>query len=417
VFRGDAPKRYDSDAAQIWQPPDDVAATIPVPRPAPGEDHPQTAREERAATTRPATAARTTESIGDAFTRQRRNIAIAAAILVATLAVVLFLTRDRDNPPTGQSPAASANRATESARPVESPSAPVAERPASVEPVSGAGAIPASTELALHVGTVTDADTGRPIVGASVRIDNGGVQTVTSGRQGEFRFTRAATAPANARIQVSASGYLQQSASVDLTGGTRHLFQLHRDAPLPPPRPQTIAKPADPVAPSETSVEPMRVGGSIKPPTKIKDVRPIYPPEAQSSRTQGMVIIEATIGRNGAVRQTRLLRSIPALDKAALDAVQQWTYTPTLLNGKPVELIMTVTVNFKLDITSKEAIEQYIARLEAAKNYGEAANLLNRVFHVAAFATPDVIAKLRAKLATATDAEVAEALKAIYPQK
>jgi protein TonB len=104
------------------------------------------------------------------------------------------------------------------------------------------------------------------------------------------------------------------------------------EAPPPPPPPAA----------------PVRVGGNIKAPTKTKDVRPIYPAIAQSARVQGVVIIEATIGPDGRVRDAKVLRSIPLLDQAALDAVRQWEYTPTLLNGVPVPVIMTVTVNFTL---------------------------------------------------------------------
>ena len=80
----------------------------------------------------------------------------------------------------------------------------------------------------------------------------------------------------------------------------------------------------------------------------MRDVRPVYPPIAQSARVSGMVIIEATIGADGRVKDAKVLRSIPLLDQAALDAVKQWTFTPTLLNGVPVPVIMTVTVNFTL---------------------------------------------------------------------
>ena len=59
-------------------------------------------------------------------------------------------------------------------------------------------------------------------------------------------------------------------------------------------------------------------------------------------------IIEATIGPDGAVKDAKVLRSIPLLDQAALDAVRQWQFTPTLLNGVPVPVIMTVTVQFTL---------------------------------------------------------------------
>ena len=77
-------------------------------------------------------------------------------------------------------------------------------------------------------------------------------------------------------------------------------------------------------------------------------MRPVYPPIAQSARVQGVVIIEATIGPDGVVKDARVLRSIPLLDQAALDAVRQWVFTPTLLNGVPVPVIMTVTVQFTL---------------------------------------------------------------------
>ena len=81
---------------------------------------------------------------------------------------------------------------------------------------------------------------------------------------------------------------------------------------------------------------------------KVKDVQPTYPPIAQSARVQGVVILEATIGPDGRVQDVRVLRSIPLLDAAAIEAVRQWVYTPTLLNNVPVPVIMTVTVNFTL---------------------------------------------------------------------
>jgi protein TonB len=93
---------------------------------------------------------------------------------------------------------------------------------------------------------------------------------------------------------------------------------------------------------------PVRVGGAVRTPQKLHDVSPVYPPIAQSARVQGIVIIEATIGADGQVVNARILRSVPLLDQAALDAVRQWRFTPTLLNGEPVPVIMTVTVNFTL---------------------------------------------------------------------
>ena len=104
--------------------------------------------------------------------------------------------------------------------------------------------------------------------------------------------------------------------------------------------------------PAASGPAPVRVGGAIAQPQKIKDVRPVYPADAQSARAQGVVIVEATIGANGTIQDAKVLRSIPLLDAAALEAVRQWEFTPTLLNGVPVPVIMTVTVNFTLDSPS-----------------------------------------------------------------
>ena len=106
---------------------------------------------------------------------------------------------------------------------------------------------------------------------------------------------------------------------------------------------------ADPVPPPPAPAKPtVRVGGSIQPPRKIQHVAPVYPELARAARKEGLVILEAVIGEDGAVRSVRVLRSIPLLDRAAVDAVRQWRFTPTLLNGEPVPVVMTVTVGFVL---------------------------------------------------------------------
>jgi TonB family protein len=122
--------------------------------------------------------------------------------------------------------------------------------------------------------------------------------------------------------------------------------QWRFDPPLETPRlvgVNVVPRAADPQA-----VAPLRVGGVIKPPTKITHVTPVYPAEARDARIQGVVIIETTIGADGAVLHGRVMRSVAGLDAAALEAVLQWEFTPTLMNGKPVPVIMTVTVNFTL---------------------------------------------------------------------
>lgn len=103
-----------------------------------------------------------------------------------------------------------------------------------------------------------------------------------------------------------------------------------------------------------------RVGGGIRPPRKIKDAPPVYPAEAQAARVQGVVILEARVDESGNVTHTHVLRSIPLLDQAAIDSVKQWQYEPTLLNGSPIAVIMTVTVNFTLRNTPRGGIRMQV---------------------------------------------------------
>ena len=67
-----------------------------------------------------------------------------------------------------------------------------------------------------------------------------------------------------------------------------------------------------------------------------------------SSHVEGVVILEAVIGTDGRVDRVSVLRSIPLLDQSAMDAVKEWEFTPTLMNGTPVPVIMTVSINFTL---------------------------------------------------------------------
>ena len=108
---------------------------------------------------------------------------------------------------------------------------------------------------------------------------------------------------------------------------------------------RAIAAPPPQPAAQQAAV---RIGGTIRPPLKVRNVDPVYPQLALLSRVQGIVIIEATIGPDGRVMNARVLRSEPLLKQAALDAVNQWEFTPTLLNGIPLPVIMTVTVMFTL---------------------------------------------------------------------
>ena len=80
----------------------------------------------------------------------------------------------------------------------------------------------------------------------------------------------------------------------------------------------------------------------------IRKVIPLYPPLARAARISGVVRLIGTISKDGTIRDLQLVSGHPMLARAALEAVQQWIYKPTLLNGAPVEVIAPIEVNFSL---------------------------------------------------------------------
>ena len=101
-------------------------------------------------------------------------------------------------------------------------------------------------------------------------------------------------------------------------------------------------------APADPPNAPIRIGDGVAPPRKIHDVRPVYPPAAREAGVEGLVVLEATIDPTGEVSDIEVLKSVPELDEAAIAAVEQWRYEPTLVDGEPVSILMTVTINFML---------------------------------------------------------------------
>jgi len=152
-------------------------------------------------------------------------------------------------------------------------------------------------------------------------------------RQGPIAFfLRIAFSPTESSTIVWENSQLPPGAGG--TGGLAGAMLSNLGAPAPPPPPPPNA--------------PIRVAGAIEPPRKTRHVPPVYPAIAQSARVQGNVVLEAIIGIDGRVRDVRVLRSIPLLDQAALEAVRQWEFEPTLLNGQAAAIIMSVTINFQL---------------------------------------------------------------------
>ena len=103
-----------------------------------------------------------------------------------------------------------------------------------------------------------------------------------------------------------------------------------------------------PDAPPPPPAHPLRAGLDVREPRKVKDVKPVYPSLAATSRVQGVVVLDCQIDPRGRVVDVKVLRGNVVLIESAVEAVRQWVYTPTLVNGVPVSVTMTVTVTFQL---------------------------------------------------------------------
>jgi len=105
-------------------------------------------------------------------------------------------------------------------------------------------------------------------------------------------------------------------------------------APPPPPKPVNTA--------------PVRVGGNVAAANLIQQVPPVYPPIAKTAHISGTVVLHAIISKDGTIDQLEYQSGPPLLMKAAMDAVKQWRYRPTMLNGEPVDVDTTISVIFTL---------------------------------------------------------------------
>jgi periplasmic protein TonB len=103
---------------------------------------------------------------------------------------------------------------------------------------------------------------------------------------------------------------------------------------LPPPPPK--------------SNKPLRVGGNVQQANLLRQVTPVYPPIAKTAHISGTVVLHAIISKDGTIEQLEYVSGPPLLMKNAMDAVRQWRYKPTMLNGEPVEVDTTVSVVFTL---------------------------------------------------------------------
>jgi periplasmic protein TonB len=138
--------------------------------------------------------------------------------------------------------------------------------------------------------------------------------------------------------EATGTPYEVPGAISDVIGVPSSIGETSTVAPPEPSPPPPAAKPPGPV----------RISNGVREPKKLVDSRPVYPAIAQAVRIEGTVILEAVIDERGVVDRLRVVKSIPLLDAAAIEAVRQWRYAPTLLSGVPVPILLTITIDFKL---------------------------------------------------------------------
>jgi TonB family protein len=230
------------------------------------------------------------------------------------------------------------------------------------------GIAAAQTGPSTLAGSVVDG-TGAPVPGATVSLTNTQTQAkfqVKTDEGGQFQFvplpadkyvleaavpgfkkltSEVALSGRNLRRDLSLSlGELQETVSVK--GGPAVTIDQkvsNQAATRPEPDRSRFLAALENCTPSAT-------GGRIRPPVKIRDVRPAYPASLQQAGVAGTVGLEAVIAADGTVREVQVLKAVhPELDNAAVEAVRQWQFDGTLLNCSAVEVLMKVTVNFSVD--------------------------------------------------------------------
>ena len=276
----------------------------------------------------------------------RRAGLISSAVVVLTASVEVRLAAQELAPRQGQQiagafPQSEAGPLERSAKPI-TPENPIPRRTRLVKPPypPEAATVGARATVTLrvtldHLGTVGEVRTvGVPILGSMAppsptegrAFTDGLLALVRSAKDavGQWRYEPPADAPIAFDVVI---GFTSEGDGEVLAQADR------RDSPSSG---ATVSQPAD------------RGGSGVASPRKVKHVNPVYPAAARDAKIAGIVILEAQIGSDGRVLDARVLRSIPELDAAAVDAVKQWEFTPTLMNGTPTPVTMTVTVQFSL---------------------------------------------------------------------
>ena len=201
-------------------------------------------------------------------------------------------------------------------------------------------------------GTVSDASQARvPNATLVISAKEGGIKEITiSSAAGEYEFR---TLPLGRyTIEVRTLGFRSFQQALELHANEPRKLDVVLEVGEVDQMINVVAK-APPAAPPDTRSGPpsrIRVGGNVQQTKLVHQVTPIYPERAQAQGIQGVVLLEAVILKDGSIGAMRVLNKLadPDLVTSAVEAVKNWRYEPTLLNGQPIEVVTTITVNFRL---------------------------------------------------------------------
>jgi len=216
---------------------------------------------------------------------------------------------------------------------------------------------PAQSQTPTPLGTVSGMifDPGGLVIpGVTVTlavVPPGSSRTIVTNESGLFSFPQVA--PGQYTLQTRLPGFSNTERAIVVRSGET----LVQDVSLPLARLMTrmevtAARPTTPQNANATS-SPRRIGGDIAQPNAISLVKPQYPAAAHASGTEGLVLLQAIIGKDGTIVALQVDPNGPStgdpdLIRAAMDAVRQWRYRPGMLDGSPIEIATTITVNFSL---------------------------------------------------------------------
>ena len=203
-------------------------------------------------------------------------------------------------------------------------------------------------------GTITD-PSGAGVANATVIMHNHEAKTIdmtTSDRDGNYLFKGLPAG--NYEVQVVKPGFeVYHVNQVSLDADRDFIANFALQVGSVNERVTVVPEGSEkPVITEKTNGKPSRaaIGGTIQAAKLVNKVQPIYPESAKSAGVQGIVILHAVIGIDGTVESLRVVNSQidPDLAKSAVEAVSHWRYTPTLLNGEPIEVDTTIQVNYSL---------------------------------------------------------------------